>query len=60
MDDIIIYSSRIHEHITRLKEAFKRLRDANLKTQPDTCEFLRKEVVHLGHIITEEGINKSC
>jgi len=32
------------------------LRDHNLKLQPDKCEFLRKEVIYLGHIITEDGI----
>lgn len=56
MDDIIVYSPTIHEHITRLTEVFKRLRKANLKIQPDKCEFLRKEVAYLGHLITEEGV----
>lgn len=56
MDDIIVYSPTIHEHISRLTEVFKRLRKANLKIQPDKCEFLRKEVAYLGHLITQEGV----
>ena len=24
--------------------------------KPDKCEFLRKEIIYLGHIITKEGI----
>ena len=56
MDDIIIYSRTIHEHISRLNEVFSRLRKANLKIQPDKCEFLRKEVAYLGHIITKDGV----
>lgn len=56
MDDIIIYSPTIHEHISRLTEVFKRLRKANLKIQPDKCEFLRKEVAYLGHLITQDGV----
>ncbi|XP_050310841.1 uncharacterized protein LOC126746579 [Anthonomus grandis grandis] len=56
MDDIIIYSPTIHEHINRLQEVFKRLRKSNLKIQPDKCEFLRKEVAYLGHLITENGV----
>jgi len=56
MDDIIVYSPTIHEHITRLTEVFKRLRNANLKIQPDKCEFLRKEVAYLGHLITQHGV----
>ena len=56
MDDIIIYSATLHQHIARLKEVFSRLRKANLKIQPDKCEFLRKEVAYLGHIITKDGV----
>ena len=56
IDDIIVYSATIQEHISRLKEVFKRLRKSNLKIQPDKCEFLRKEVAYLGHLITEKGV----
>ena len=35
----------------------QRLRKYNLKLQPDKCEFLRKEVIYLGHIIIEERIH---
>jgi len=33
-----------------------RLQEHNLKLQPNKCEFLRKEVIYLGHIITKDGI----
>lgn len=56
MDDIIVYSPTIQEHLSRLKEVFSRLRKANLKIQPDKCEFLRKEVAYLGHLITQNGV----
>lgn len=56
MDDIIIYSPTIHDHMSRLTEVFQRLRKANLKIQPDKCEFLRKEVAYLGHLITKDGV----
>lgn len=56
MDDIIVYSPSVHEHVSRLSEVFKRLRKAHLKIQPDKCEFLRKEVAYLGHVITPEGV----
>jgi len=35
---------------------FARLRSYNLKLQPDKCEFLRKEVLYLGHRLTREGL----
>lgn len=34
---------------------FDRLSKNNLQLQPDKCEFLRKEVMCLGHNITESG-----
>lgn len=56
MDDIIIFSTSLEEHIQNLKQVFAKLRETNLKIQLDKCEFLRKEVGFLGHIITPQGI----
>jgi len=55
LDDIVIYGSNLKEH-KRLIQVLDRLREHNLKLQPDKCEFLRKEMIYLGHIITEDGI----
>jgi hypothetical protein len=32
------------------------MRQQNLKLQPDKCEFLRREVSYLGHVIGQEGV----
>lgn len=56
LDDIVIYSVDLDDHIYNLSNVFKRLRQYNLKLQPDKCEFLRKEVSYLGHIITDQGV----
>ncbi|XP_036142872.1 uncharacterized protein LOC118645594 [Monomorium pharaonis] len=56
LDDIVIYGSSLKEHNKRLEEVLLRLREANLKLQPDKCEFLQKEVNYLGHIISKDGI----
>lgn len=57
LDDIVIFGASFQEHNKRLIEVLRRLRENNLKLQPDKCEFLRKEVTYLGHIITENGIS---
>lgn len=53
LDDIIIFSTSLQEHINRLREVFDRLRKSNFKIQLDKSEFLRKEVAYLGHIVTQ-------
>jgi len=56
LDDIIVFSPSLQEHICDLESVFSRLKQANLKIQPDKSEFLRKEIEYLGHIVTEDGI----
>jgi len=56
MNDIIIYARSLKEHEIKFNRLMARLKDANLKLQPDKCEFLRKEVAYLGHIISEKGV----
>lgn len=56
LDDIIIYSTSLIEHVERLREVFNRLRNANFKVQLDKTEFLRKEVAYLGHVVTPQGV----
>jgi len=56
LDDIIIFVENLKVHNSRLRDVFARLRSYNLKQQPDKCEFLRKEVLYLGHRLTSEGL----
>lgn len=56
LDDVIIIGTSLEDHQKQLKEVFERLRKYNLKLQPLKCEFLRKEVAYLGHIITDKGV----
>lgn len=43
-------------HNSNLRDVFQKLREHNLKLQPDKCEFLRKEVAYLGRIISDKGL----
>lgn len=56
MDDIIVFSTSLTEHIDNLSKNFTTLEKHNLKIQLDKSEFLQKEVAFLGHIITPEGV----
>lgn len=56
LDDIVLYASSLREHEIKFEKLANKLREANLKLQPEKCEFLRKEVTYLGHIISENGV----
>jgi len=56
MDDVVIFSVTLEDHLRYLRKIFKRLKEFNLKIQTNKCEFLKKEAEFLGHIITPEGI----
>jgi len=56
LDDIIIFSTSLQEHLQALCQVLQKLKEANLKIQLDKCEFLKKETEFLGHIVTQNGI----
>lgn len=51
LDDVIIYSDSLEIHDMKIRNVFNRLKEHNLKIQPDKCEFLMRECIYLGHII---------
>lgn len=56
LDDIIIFSTSLEEHLDSITKIFKRLEEVNLMVQLDKSEFLKRETEFLGHIITLDGI----
>lgn len=56
LDDIIVYSTSLQEHLENLEKVFQRLRESNFKIQMDKSEFLKLETAYLGHIISGDGI----
>ena len=56
LDDIIVFSKTIDEHINNLKTIFSLLEKAHLKLKLNKCKFLAQSVPYLGHVITSDGI----
>ena len=55
LDDIIVMSKDIDQHLDRLVMIFDRLRSSGLKLKPSKCKLLRKRLPFLGHIVTDFG-----
>ena len=56
LDDILIFSPDMETHLKHLRVLFERLRSADLKLKEVKCNFLKKHIQYLGHIISGEGI----
>ena len=56
LDDIIIFSNTEEEHLAHIEEIFRRLEAADLKMKRSKCDFFKKHVHYLGHLISADGI----
>jgi hypothetical protein len=56
LDDIIVYSSSKKEHIQHVRKILQRLREANIQTDVDKCEFHTIETKFLDMIVRRDDI----
>ena len=55
-DDILIYSSDLAAHLSHMKIVLEVLRKNELYANKKKCSFAKSKVDHLGHIISEKGV----
>lgn len=58
LDDLLVFARSEEESLTRLEMVFQRLKDNNLKLSPSKCQFLRRSVKFLGHVVSQHGISR--
>jgi len=56
LHDVLVFGETLQEHNERLREIFGKLRQFNLKIEPNKSEFLKTEINYLGHVVTSEGV----
>jgi hypothetical protein len=56
IDDVIIFSGSLEQHVKDVEEVFTALKRANLRVKLSKCHFLRNSVDFLGHTISEKGV----
>lgn len=57
LDDIIVFSSSIEQHLERLEVVINRLEQEGLKAKLEKCTFLQPKVSYLGHVVSAEGVS---
>jgi hypothetical protein len=57
MDDILIYSQTLPEHLELLKQVFQILRENRFYIKLSKCAFAQTEVEYLGHNISGKGVS---
>ncbi|KAI9560471.1 hypothetical protein GHT06_014495 [Daphnia sinensis] len=60
LDDVIIFSNSLEDHLTQLNHVIQLLGQAGLKIKPEKCEFAQREIIYLGHIISAIGIKPNA
>ena len=56
LDDIVIATETVEDHMVRLREVFECLREAGFKMRVAKCNFMKSETKYLGRVVSAEGI----
>lgn len=56
VDDILVYSTSLEDHVSHLRQVFQILTDHQLKVKHSKCSFAQSKLAYLGHIISTNGV----
>ena len=56
VDDVVIATPTLEDHMQRLDEVFTYMKQAGLKCKPSKCEILRDSIKYLGRLVDKHGM----
>ena len=56
LDDLIVFSQMVEEHLHQLHIVFDQLQEYNLKLKPSKCSLFKEEINYLAHWVSKWGI----
>ncbi|KAK3506722.1 hypothetical protein QTP70_017705 [Hemibagrus guttatus] len=56
IDNILVYSTSLEEHMRHVREVLSRLQRHRLFVKPEKCEFHQSTMSFLGYVITRQGV----
>jgi hypothetical protein len=57
LDDILIYSKSLEDHLQHLQQVLGTLRHHQLYLKASKCSFAQHSLEYLGHIISDQGVS---
>jgi len=57
LDDIIVFSRSFKAHLEDLEKVFQLLKSNGLRLKLKKCQFAKKNIQYLGHIVSREGVS---
>lgn len=56
MNNILVYSKNLEEHLKLLRQVFQILHDNKFYTKRSKCSFAQSSVDYLVHLVSAEGV----
>lgn len=56
LDDILVFSRSVEDHLCRLEYVFSRFKAHGLRMKLTKCHFFKRKVTFLGHQVSSEGV----
>ncbi|MCP4985968.1 MAG: RNA-directed DNA polymerase, partial [Colwellia sp.] len=56
MDDYIIFSNKLEEHLKHIEKCFQRIEKSNIKLKRSKCLFAKRKIKFLGFVISLYGL----
>jgi hypothetical protein len=56
LDDVMIFSKTLEEHIKHVRRVLEKLREKDLPVKLSKCEFHKHRIAFLGYIVSENGL----
>ncbi|KAK3530419.1 hypothetical protein QTP86_024464 [Hemibagrus guttatus] len=56
IDDILVYSASMEDHVRQVREVLARLQQHHLYVKLEKCEFHQSTVTFLGYVISHQGV----
>ena len=56
LDDIVIFSDNVDQHLDTIERVLSRLEDVGLKLNIEKCNFFSSEILFLGHTVSIRGV----